>query len=446
MDLKTLSDRFVEFEKAHIALDWRLDDVYAWRLVRFDVFQALVSEQKLFEFAHPKLKNRKNNFKNHFKNIQSITLTNAFKPFKKNDFLFFAHSRNINGRDIYSHALMDHIGFENITIIYPTSPTKPYPNSIIMGWPALKIALNNIAMNRLGHCPYKHQTKDIAIFADQFRAFFQSDIRIEKLIFREMYRFKTYEAAYLKLLTKLSPKSIFMVTHYAHFGLLSAAKKLNIKTLEIQHGTISINHMGYYFPHHDNPPYMPDILLCHGDHWTRKPPLPQSLETKVIGAAHVSKLIETKTDKIKNQILIFSQGTVAKDLLNFATKSALLGKDYQFIYRLHPSEMRDAYQTHGMPENFEIRDDAKTFFDDLTRSEFIATVYSTTIYEAMACGAKGIVIGLNGHNAVADIIDNGDAALAKTPKDFADALKTAKACNNPEKYYAPINYEGLVNS
>jgi len=443
MDLKSLSDQFIEFEKTHDALQWQIENVNAWRLVRFDIFQELVSERNLFEFAHPQLKSRKRNIKKYLDNIKSILLKNHFRKLKKNIFLFLPHNRNINGKDIYSHELMSHIGFENLNILYPTTPSAPYPDAMILGWPALKIAMNNITMNRLNRDPYKKYRNDIQKFSDEFRTFFKSNIKIEKIISRELYRFQTYEITYTKILKRLAPKAVIMVTHYSHMAMINAARTLNIPTYEIQHGTISTNHMGYYFPHDDTPPYMPDTLLCHGDHWTRKPPLPKSLETKVIGAAHVSKLINSPKDKIKNQVLIFSQGTVATDLFAFAIETANMADEYKIIYRLHPSEIRSAYPASGLPGNFEIRDNSATFFDDLTQSEFIATVYSTTIYEAMACGAKGIVIGLNGHNAVHDIIDNGDAKLAKTPDNFLKVLKTASPCKNPEKYYAPVNYNDL---
>jgi len=443
MDLKSLSDQFIEFEKTHDALQWQIEGINAWRLIRFDIFQALVSERNLFEFAHPQLKSRKNNIKKHFENIKTSVLKNNFRKLKKNNFLFLPHNRNINGKDIYSHELMSYIGFENLNNIYPATPPTPYSNAIILGWPALKIAMNNIAMNRFKYIPYKKHHNDIQNFSNKFRTFFKSQIKIEKIIFRELYRFQTYEAAYTKILKCLTPKAVILVTHYSHLAMINAAQKLQIPTYEIQHGTISTNHMGYYFPHDDNPPYMPDTLLCHGEHWTRKPPLPLSLNTQIIGATHVSKLINIKSNKIENQVLIFSQGTVATDLFAFAIESANLAKNHKIIYRLHPSELRNAYPTSGFPSNFEIRTDASTFFDDLTQSEFIATVYSTTIYEAMACGAKGIVIGLNGHNAVQDIIDNGDAQLANTPEDFIKALKKSKPCKHPEKYYAAVNYDAL---
>lgn len=446
MDLKSLSNQFIEFEKSHNALQWEIGGANAWRLVRFDAFQAVVSERDLFEFAHPQLKNRKKNLTKHLKNIKSTLFKNHFKKLKNKDFLVLPHNRNINGKDIYSHEFMTEIGFGNLTPLYPVTPPTPYPNSIIMGWPALKVSMNNIMMNRLNYDPCQKHHADIKAFSNQFRTYFKSDIKIEKIIRRELNRFQTYETAYTKLLKRAKPKAVIMVTHYAHMAIISAARKLNIPTYEIQHGTISTNHMGYYFPHDDAPPYMPDTFLCHGEHWTQKPPLPKSLDTRILGAAHVSQLTNAPKEKIKDQILIFSQGTVAKDLFAFAIESAKLLNEYKIIYRLHPSELPSSYQIENIPENLKICSNASTFFNDLTQSEFIATVYSTTIYEAMACGAKGIVIGLNGHNAVKDIIDNGDAQLAKTPKDFKNALMHSKPCKNPEKYYAPFNKEVIMTN
>jgi len=441
MDLENLSEQFIQFESKTNVLQQTIRGIYFWQLIRFDLYQALAQERNLFAQAHPQT---------HTKN-KALHLLKKLKyginhhPFwmKKNpvDIIFLPHTRRVNGIDIYSAEIYDHIKHKPHIILY-----QNYLNGInddrttTFDLAGLRYILMNYLTRKTGFCLLNLTAQDKHILdtvEDQFRIFFKSSIPLAPLIKKQCLYFSIFYKDALRLLKKTRPQHLVMVTGYGHMPLIAAAKSLNIPTYEIQHGTISTNHMGYYYPHVEPPAYCPDIFLAHGDFWTRKPPLPTGIKTQIIGAAHVSHL-QGHHEKIKKQILFFSQGTVAKDLFPFAEKVAALVPDYRIIYRLHPSEITSDYTPPAI-DNFEIRHGGDEFFNDLTQSEFIATVYSTTIYEAMACGAKGIVVGLNGHNAVQDIIDDGDVTLAKTPEDFVTALKTAKPCPHPEKFYAAFN-------
>ena len=446
MSLDNLSKDIIRFEGETDILDKTIQGVHFWQLLRFDLFQMLAKERGLFQDAHPRLKNRKNRFRHFFLNTRDmIKRAPPLRP-HKTDFMILPHARKINGKDIYTNALYDILKHKPHMVFYPRSIDGMEDDAKVFGWQSLYYNICNIIFNRTGFLPLQFSANEEALIQNlehEFQQRLNSKAPLANMIKRQIFRFHIFYKAYTRLLKKTRPDKIIMVTAYSQMPLIAAARDLGIPTYEVQHGTISTNHMGYYYPHCEAPPYMPDTLLAHGSFWTRKPPLPKSIKTEIIGAAHVSA-IQSPNPKTKNQILFFSQGTVAADLFPFAQQVAKAAPDYHIIYRLHPSEIADDYTSPDIA-NFEIRHGGDGFFDDLTGSEFIATVYSTTIYEAMACGAKAIVAGLNGHNAVQDIIDNGDAVLAKTPDDFVKALTTAKPCSTPEKYYAPFDAGKVTN-
>jgi hypothetical protein len=441
MDLKNLTHQLISFEKETDVLNQTINGIHFWQLIRFDLYQHLSLEKNLFAFAHPNLRTQKGKFGIIIDLIKSaIARPPLFFRKHKIAFILFPHTRTIGGRDIYSSAIYDLIKDHPHRVIYPRLGASMPQNSLTMGLADGLFTFFNVIFNKTGWLPLHLLPQDrntITTLESRFKKFFDSDIALSSMIKREIMKFVIYKKIYTHLLKQTSPDYVITVTAYSFMPLIAAARDLNIRTYEIQHGTISTNHMGYYYPHCDAPPYMPDTLLTHGQFWKRKPPLPKSLKTKTIGAAHITTL-GLDHAKIKNQVLFFSQGTVAKDLFSFAQTVAENAPDYKIIYRLHPSEVADDYMSPNLP-NFEIRHGGDGFFDDLMRSEFIATVYSTTIYEAMACGAKAIVIGLSGHNAVQDIIDNGDAQLAMTPDDFVHALSAATPCQDPQKYYMPFD-------
>lgn len=66
----------------------------------------------------------------------------------------------------------------------------------------------------------------------------------EKELLKFYQTFKKNEIQYNKLLTKLKPKALFVVCYYSFpsFVATYAAKKLKIKTIEIQHGPVKSHH------------------------------------------------------------------------------------------------------------------------------------------------------------------------------------------------------------
>ena len=75
----------------------------------------------------------------------------------------------------------------------------------------------------------------------------------------------------------------------------------------------------------------------------------------------------------------------------------------------------------------------------LNSAEYVAGVFSTTLFEAMTLGAKVILINMPGIEYMTPVIKRKDAILANTPEEFIEKLKVACVTKNHEYYYQNLD-------
>ncbi|WP_448375361.1 CDP-glycerol glycerophosphotransferase family protein, partial [Fervidobacterium sp.] len=172
-----------------------------------------------------------------------------------------------------------------------------------------------------------------------------------------------------------------------------------IKVGEFQHGVITKLHPAYnygaaVFNNEGYKEYLPDYLLTYGDFWNEQVTTPSKKVT--IGNPHfwfnydrfkATPGIETKVEKSK-KILIVSQGTVTNINVELAKKlSNMVESDYKIVFRLHPGEVafKERYQELFNYNNIEVNDSGD-IYQLILSSDYVVSVYSTTIFEAASFG------------------------------------------------------------
>ena len=98
-------------------------------------------------------------------------------------------------------------------------------------------------------------------------------IHLKVRIKSEIKKFLLLEKLYLKILKTLNIQHVILVVGYLKPYLISARKKLGIKTYEMQHGIITKYHLGYSYPNNDYVQYSSDYLLTFGDYWIETTPI-----------------------------------------------------------------------------------------------------------------------------------------------------------------------------
>ena len=204
---------------------------------------------------------------------------------------------------------------------------------------------------------------------------------------------------YLRLLKRVFPKVIVLVTGYGKQNLIEAAKRLRIPVVELQHGVIYPMHLAYNYPTSYIPTSVfPDYILVWGDYWKESADFPLESDRIVSVGYPYMNLQKEKYSKIqrKKQILFISQGGLGSSISNFAVNLfEHLGKDYEIVYKLHPGEWHNWRQKYP-----ELVDSGLTVLD--TASEILYKLFaesmiqigvsSTAIYEGLAFGLRTFLI------------------------------------------------------
>lgn len=225
---------------------------------------------------------------------------------------------------------------------------------------------------------YKYSFSDI--FWDSFK---NNLLRIAK---ETKLKLPLYE----NLLQKARPKFIFVEGASYGYGLVAlikAARNLNIKVIEYQHGLISLNHPAYNFAdklpesYHE---YLPDLFLVFGDYWKENCRMP--INTEVFGYPYLEYASCEIQDipKIK-QLLYVSNALLPEDCVArvLRLKKILLGTQFKLIFRPHPSEINRLSTVYKPLIEQGVEIDIKPLYNTLATSSVVVGEYSTVLFESI---------------------------------------------------------------
>ncbi|MFW5891424.1 MAG: hypothetical protein ACOCUI_04315, partial [bacterium] len=345
--IKFVCNKVWDIEKKYDLFNKQINEVYFWKLVRFNIYKAILEDKKIYGQAHSKVSSKFIDKLLYLpKALVNTHLYGALKRNSKKDFLVFEHPRKVkvNGEyiDKYTHYLVDDLKEESYEII-----DKPY----------LRKHYNNPSDNRsyFEHFSFIDylKRKIFTLKIDEANKSFiielekelekTFDIKIDLLqqVKFKITHFKNEVEYYDILLKKRKPKKVFLVVSYGSEALIEACRLNNVISIEIQHGTINKYHLGYSFPNNTQIPYFPDQIYLFGRYWADSTPLPLAEKDLYnYGFPYLEKRLEDYKEysKKKNKVLFISQGTISARLSEIAYDFAKHNPDYEVIYKLHPGE------------------------------------------------------------------------------------------------------------
>lgn len=193
----------------------------------------------------------------------------------------------------------------------------------------------------------------------------------------------------LSLLRQTKPK--FIVVEDANYGgsimtqILFVANKLNITTIEVQHGILDIAYK--YGKTLQEDPFFRDhktkYLLTYGKYWNHV--VDSTTKGFDIGYPYLEEKILKMKSKAKKEILFVSQGSITDSLIDIAIGlSKKLGDSYRIIYRLHPNEIGDTikYKKFNPYKNISISDSGD-IYNLMGICHFVVGSYSAVMFEAL---------------------------------------------------------------
>jgi hypothetical protein len=432
--VKEICDFFFEIEKKHRLFEYSFQNIYIWQIVRLSLYYQLTRKVEVFDSANQvPSKTKLHRLASYFIDFFTFFKSSSYL-FKKHETILISCDRKLNGLDIYSLEVQKNI--PNLLILDQNPGIQK--QVISLKFPFRLIG--SFTKRFSGKVPKK--IRDLAVLINQeleerFQWRFED---LDKYLYKESILFKWKKRIYKSLFKQQKAKTLYLVCFYYKLDAVAAAQELDLNVIELQHGTFTPFHLGYSFPEKKPPPYFPNELHCFGKFWPENTPLPNKTKIKIIPTPYIKTLSSTKIEKKNKNLIVFSsQPVIGKALFLFAMKCAELAPEYFFIFRLHPSESSKDYDIPSKIQNFEISKKSPNIFALLNSAEYVAGVFSTTMFEAMSLGAKVILINMSGIEYMTPVIKRKDAVLANTPDEFIEKLKEACMAKDPGYYYQKLD-------
>lgn len=304
----------------------------------------------------------------------------------------------------------------------------------------------------------------ISGIASDFSACLMRELDLERFtpewtarILRQFYWAKQL---YRWLLARIQPEYLFL-TSAKNYALVAAAKELQIKTVEFQHGAFDRHKSGYSWSTYalDCKIRMPipDRIFLYGDYWK------QELEANGFWKDSLRSVGSLQVDRYRQHsfqngetytIVLTTQSLDVERVIAFVAEFLEIAKgqlDFRIYIRLHPSEPDKEPYTAAFGGNKYVQvflsNEQPPTLELLARADFHAAIYSTCHYEALGLGTPTIILPFTGYKKMLHLLETGYAFLARTPQDMLDIIFKSRCHKVPgevgEQYFKPGAVENM---
>ncbi|GAB6189629.1 hypothetical protein JCM30566_13700 [Marinitoga arctica] len=401
--------KLLEFESKNInkLLEFKVGKIHIYPYIRTNFLSMLLLQKqninyyntftkkniKIDSFFRILLKGIKNDL-NFPKNIKTLVIS---QPRNRKTF------NSKENFDIYYDYLEELIG-DNYMIFEEVSIRKKFNSKVYTKnyntttYYKIKSRIFSNCKSKINQKFVRYLEEIIFLYQNEFEKFIVFDK--EKIIryFSKFCNDYVFGFNFLNVLKKLKPKILFIFSALSGMQysiIIKLSKELGIKVVEFQHGLITKSHIAYnygdaIFKNTEYKKYLPDYLLTYGEFWNKNMRIPVKKIT--IGNPHFwynyNKINTSKELKENNKkkILIISQGTLTNIYVKIAKElSKKLSSDYEIIFKLHPGKVafEERYKELENYNNIIIKKD-EDIYELINISDYIVSIYSTTIFEAVA--------------------------------------------------------------
>lgn len=232
------------------------------------------------------------------------------------------------------------------------------------------------------------------------------------------------------LLDRVQPRLLLNVVHYnwPALALTDRAHRRGLAVAELQHGTVSPEHIAYNTASGTRSSTTPDYFLSFGEFWS------DMVAGLGLPAAHAPPIgfswLENRISEVRRAptkaLLVLSQRSIGVELSRLAVEAAklLVPHGWRVVYRLHPGEVGDYRER--MPwlvtAPLEVSDTRADLYGQFGEAGAQLGVYSTALFEGVAFSLPTLVARLPGSDALASLVRFGGARFVDGPEQVVDAL------------------------
>lgn len=441
MNLEEIVNKISFLEKKYKLYEIKYKSYEVWPFFRMYFYYDYMKKFNIFDISHDKIKININ-FILAF--IKTLFFLNVFKLFgKKKRYIILEHPRNKNGKDIYTENIKEVIGDNGLYVSFSTLFKNNRKATIYLdGVKVLSKVLSKVLfrfVDKNKFMMYEKFSNEIGYSnINNFKKYY-----IEYILMFNFYRI---------LLKYHNPKLVILVVSYYNLPLVAAAKYLNIKTLEIQHGVISSYHLGYNHIVNENN-FFPEYLGVFSNFWENVCIYPKN--TKFIEIGNDFLAIDSKVVKKDEKMVLFiSQGVISQYLINFIKFNQNIFLDYEIYFKLHPGEFEmsdDKYKeliTLSNVINLKIIKNEISLEELQNKALIQVGVFSTALYEGIERRCKTIVLDAPGYEYMKDLADRNIIRFISYKKNLSkkEFLKILDSIESSEiKFFNLFDKSKFVN-
>jgi hypothetical protein len=254
-----------------------------------------------------------------------------------------------------------------------------------------------------------------------------------------------YECFFTHFLFKSNVKCVFIECYYSPclFGLIAACKKLSIKTIDIQHGVVDVNYLGWKNINKEMELYLPQYYWA----WSvsdfntvkKENDVKINVLTPIIGGnMWMAKFINTKQinsiqnhkNHKKNILVTLQFGAGFMDYMSdlIVELITLSKQDYYWMFRFHPiNSEEEKIKFKKRLDNF-----ANTDFEEINKMQLYEAfkVVQSHIVFSSAVALEGIQFNLQtiivhdlGADLFKDLIFDNTMCFSKNPKEIINQIE-----------------------
>ena len=437
MTPKKIVQKFIKLEKQNKLFEMKVENIFFYQLIRMQLYSYIVSEKKIYG-------NQDYSYKNILVIIFNITKELFFWIKKKklldNEICIIRHGRKLNDRDVYTYYLEKLI--KTKTILH-----QSLGQSHTLDKNSINYDLYTLKKKLLSFLGYSNpdKNKEVKKFIKIFKEAFSLDNNFEsKMCYYIQNQLNAYYVA-KNFLKKTNFKKIIVVNSYGNLGLIYAANELNMDTIELQHGDINQNHLGYHFPKlkKNQLQAFPKKLILFGEFWRDKANFPiNNNQIFSLGSPYFEenfkKLKRLKKNK-NNRVLVLSQQTIQKYLFEFIEMIISNNKDIQFTYKAHPKEdirvVNNFFTKNNLETNVNVINGNENIYTLFEKHAIQIGVFSHSLYEGYSCKLKTGIIKFSGWQNMKSLLNYHNVYAIKNYIDFNNMI------NAPTKNFSPVFYK-----
>ena len=469
MDYKAFMEAIVAIENECDINGLKYGEIEMWPLIRSSLHMGIYMEEGQREslgFSESPVKVVLRKYAAEL--INSFTYKKYYRDLEKKgpvDFLFYSrardHADNINGKFFERHIdplielVRGKYSFCKLELSEDNKNTLPRHEPTCFINPRYFLSRRTIGMRSEKKLAHIHGFANVHEMIKKFGLKMYFD---EEGLINTAHSLTWWIIFFSEILETLRPKAVFLVYYPGQQALISACKKLNIKTIDIQHGFLAEYHPMY--THWTRMPekgynQLPDFFWL----WDQKSshyisdsrPDSNRHHCPVVGGnrwltywKHNKKQIQDVKQEglirhlraFKKVILVACGGfALLRDSIPEHVEAGIKNApaEWFWLIRLHHSQRNrkdevNSFFTELGVRNFEV-DLSSTIalFTLLDNSTDLVTACSSVCYEALAFGVPSTIVHPTGLQFYKEFIDKGIFAYATEEAAFMECIRTSDA-------------------